>query len=48
MKRIDIFEKDDLGYLGNNQRWWFDENHPDSFEIFDLDGFYPQEYFMNY
>jgi SAM-dependent methyltransferase len=45
MKRIDIFEKDDLGYLGNNQRWWFDENHPDSFELFDLDGFYPQEYF---
>jgi hypothetical protein len=49
MKKIEIFNKDgyDTGWIGNNQRWWFDETHPDSFEIFDLDSFYSDVYFKN-
>lgn len=34
-----------VGWIPNNQKWWFDVNHPDSFELFDLDGLYSKEYF---
>lgn len=46
MRKKNIFENGvDKGYLKDNQSWWFDLNHPDSFEIFDLDGFYSETYF---
>jgi hypothetical protein len=49
MKIIKIFDENeqDTGYLGNNQKWWFDSSHPDSFELFDLDSFYSEVYFRN-
>jgi cyclopropane fatty-acyl-phospholipid synthase-like methyltransferase len=49
MKKVEIFNKDgvDTGWIGNNQRWWFDINHTDSFELFDLDSFYSDVYFKN-
>ena len=48
MKKVDIFKNGvDCGYLGNNQKWWFDENFENSFELFDLDGFYSEDYFKN-
>lgn len=47
MKDIDIYSRDDMGYIGDNQRWWFDENHPDCFSIFNLDSFYPDKYFAD-
>jgi len=27
--------------------WWFDTSFKDSFKIFDLDSFYPEEYFTS-
>jgi hypothetical protein len=46
MKKIEIFKNgEDNGYLGSNDNWWFDKNHADSFELFDLDGFYSEDYF---
>ena len=45
MKEINVFDMDSIGYLGDNQRWWFDTEHPDSFEYFDLNAFYPDKYF---
>jgi len=33
------------GYLGNNQKWWFNQNIPGAYNIFNLDNFYPQAYF---
>lgn len=48
MKSKIIFQNGiDTGYINNNQKWWFDENHPDCFELFDLDSFYSEEYFSN-
>jgi len=48
MKKIEIFKNgEDTGYLGNNQKWWFDESFKDSYEIFDLDGFYSEIYFSH-
>ena len=37
----------DVGYLGDNQTWWFDPSFEHSFTIFDLDTFYPDAYFEN-
>lgn len=48
MKTINVYNNGvDSGWIGSNQRWWFDPNHPDSFELFDLDGFYPEQYFAS-
>jgi cyclopropane fatty-acyl-phospholipid synthase-like methyltransferase len=49
MKKIEIFTVtgEDTGWLGNNQKWWFDSNYENSFEIFDLDSFYSYHYFKN-
>lgn len=48
MKKIEIFKNgEDSGYIKNNQNWWFDSSHPDSFELFDLDGFYSEKYFIS-
>jgi SAM-dependent methyltransferase len=35
------------GDIGNNFYWWFDRQFPESFEIFDLDSFYPSAYFRD-
>lgn len=47
MKKVLTFDENgkDIGYLGSNQKWWFDSDHPDSFELFDLDSFYDEHYF---
>lgn len=47
MKKIEIFKDgQDTGYISdNNQHWWFDPSNPNSFELFDLDGFYDDFYF---
>ncbi len=37
----------DVGYLGDNQKWWFDSTFEHSFTLFDLDAFYPDNYFEN-
>ncbi len=49
MKKIQIFDQsgNDHGWIGNNQSWWFDVTHPDSYEIFDLDSFYETNYFKH-
>jgi hypothetical protein len=45
-KKVRIFDNgQDRGYLGNNQTWWFDPAFDDSFTIFDLNSFYPGDYF---
>jgi len=33
------------GWLGDNQRWWFDPSFAHAFSIFDLDSFYDATYF---
>jgi len=46
--KVDIYKDGkDTGYLGNNQSWWFDSNFEHSFEIFDLDSFYADQYFSS-
>lgn len=46
MKKVEIYKNGvDTGTIGNNQNWWFDLNHPDSFELFDIDSFYSDVYF---
>lgn len=35
----------ETGWLGGNQRWWFDPAFPHAFSIFDLDAFYDENYF---
>lgn len=35
----------DIGYLQYRQNWWFDPEFPHSFELFDLDSFYEDQYF---
>ena len=50
MKRVDVFKDGkDLGYINNfrDSKWWFDEHHADSFELFDLNGFYDATYLKN-
>lgn len=50
MKRIDIFQDGkDLGYIEAYRcsKWWFEPSYKDSFDIFDLDGFYEANYFKN-
>jgi SAM-dependent methyltransferase len=37
----------DIGYLQNRQNWWFDPRFPHSFELFDLDSFYEDNYFRD-
>ena len=37
--------KKDQGWLGDNQRWWFDPGFEHSFCYFDLDGFYEDTYY---
>jgi hypothetical protein len=34
MKKVQVFNESgkDIGWIGSNQKWWFDETHPDSFE----------------
>ena len=36
----------ETGWLGGNQRWWFDPNFAHAFSIFDLDAFYDENYFQ--
>jgi len=36
---------EDIGYLKDQQNWWFDPAFPHAFELFDLDGFYEDRYF---
>ncbi|MBT5873253.1 MAG: methyltransferase domain-containing protein [Candidatus Latescibacteria bacterium] len=44
--KVEIFKEDtDHGFLGANQNWWFDPSFEHAFSIFDLDGFYPDQYF---
>ena len=44
--RVDVFANGtDSGYLGQDQRWWFNPAFPHAFAIFDLDGFYGDPYF---
>ena len=38
-------EGTDVGYLRNEQRWWFNHSFEHSFTIFDLDSFYQEDYF---
>lgn len=49
--RKDLFDESgkDLGYIESHRcsKWWFDPNYKDSFEIFELDGFYENNYFKN-
>lgn len=41
-------ESDEIdGHIGDNQKWWFDSSHPDSFDLFDLDSLYNADYFGN-
>lgn len=48
MKKIEIFKNGkDTGWIGTNQKWWFDPNFVDSFEIFDIDSFYSKDYFID-
>ena len=47
-KKVRIFEKDEnQGFLGDNQNWWFNPNFEHSFEIFDIDYFYEENYFKD-
>lgn len=44
--RVEVFASGkDEGYLGQDQRWWFNPAFPHAFSIFDLDGFYGDPYF---
>ncbi len=45
MKKVEIFKdgKDNGFIFSNGSIWWFDPNFKDSFEIFDLDSFYPKD-----
>ncbi|MEA2463508.1 MAG: hypothetical protein QOJ98_1255, partial [Acidobacteriota bacterium] len=36
---------EEKGWLGDNQRWWFDPAFAHAFSIFDLDSFYDENYF---
>jgi len=46
MKKVEIFrDGEDSGYLGRNRNWWYDPDFEHAFEIFDLDGFYTDEYY---
>ena len=48
-KKVRIFEKgENQGFLGDNQNWWFNPNFEHSFEIFDIDYFYEENYFKDY
>ena len=45
-KKVRIFEKGkNQGFLGDNQNWWFNPNFEHSFEMFDIDYFYEENYF---
>ena len=45
-RKVQIYKNGkDRGYLGNTQNWWFNINFEHSFSIFDLDSFYPEDYF---
>lgn len=37
----------DSGYLKSSQNWWFDPSFPHAFELFDLDGFYEEDYYAS-
>jgi hypothetical protein len=44
--KIRVYEDgQERGWLGGNQRWWFDPAFPHSFSIFDLDSLYDNNYF---
>lgn len=49
MKKVEVFNESgqDIGWIGKNQKWWFDEDHPNSFELFDIDTFYEKNYFKS-
>jgi SAM-dependent methyltransferase len=43
---VEIFEDgQDKGFIGEKGNWWFDSNFEHSFEIFNLDAFYQEDYF---
>ena len=44
--KVRVYENgQEKGWLGGNQRWWFDPAFAHSFSIFDLDSFYDENYF---
>ncbi len=44
--KVTIYDdKKDTGWLGDNQRWWFDPKFEHAFCYFDLDGFYEDTYY---
>ena len=45
--KISVYRDDgrERGWLGGNQRWWFDPAFPHAFSVFDLDSFYDDNYF---
>src|SRR5689334_20939714 len=44
--KIRVYENgQERGWLGGNQRWWFDPAFSHSFSIFDLDSLYDDNYF---
>ncbi len=46
--KVSVFDENtDKGWLGANQQWWFDPQFPHAFSIFDLDGFYEENYFKH-
>jgi hypothetical protein len=46
--KVTIYEgTEDRGWLGGNQRWWFDPGFEHSFTYFDLDGFYDDTYYKH-
>jgi hypothetical protein len=46
--KVEVYKSGkDEGYLGTNQHWWFDPTFENAFSIFDIDSFYPDEYFKN-
>jgi len=45
---VEVFEGgEDRGYLGERGNWWFDPDFEHSYEIFDLDSFYQDDYFSD-
>jgi hypothetical protein len=44
--KVNLYKKGrHSGYLKGSHLWWFDHKFPHSFSIFDLDAFYPSDYF---
>ncbi|MEI7814130.1 MAG: class I SAM-dependent methyltransferase [Coriobacteriia bacterium] len=46
---VEVYESgSDHGWLGHrNYNWWFDSSEAHAFEIYDLDAFYPEDYYAD-